>query len=424
MDDRSISLNDDDELQEEENSTSEETPQEALPEFPEEAFTGLFKSYRDLVEPCTEAPAAYHWVTFLTMTGLLLGRKLSISHPLPLYPNFYSLLIGTTGLNRKSTALNFGRRELLKKIENDIVVVTGALSSEGIYAKLAAKDDTRLLLYCDEMRSFLKIANRQATSDIIPRLNSLFGCPDDDDLTRRHDSIRAIRPFVSFIAGTPKEWLTDAIGTGEIMGGFVNRFLLVSGVIEKSIAFPESPDKDAAKRLLGQLTQIIDRCATEPVEMTWSNEARTIYEKFYNAWHERQRSRPDSTAAITNRISDHIVKIGMVYSIQEGHTEMTDSAIATAIKIGEYLERTALTIFGDTGVSNQGRIEHMIVTRLENNSRTMGLRELRLSIGGKADTNQFNQALSSLERADMIRIVPPLSDSKNKQTKMVFLLRT
>jgi hypothetical protein len=422
VDNDTISLNDGEPLQEEEYTSEDPQQAAALPDFPEEAFTGLFKSYLDLVGPCTEAPAPYHWVTFLTMTGLLLGRKLSIAHPLPLYPNFYSLLIGTTGLNRKSTALNFGRRELLNKIQNDIVVVTGALSSEGIYEKLV-KTDTRLLLYCDEMRSFLKIANRQATSDIIPRLNSLFGCPDDDDLTRRHDSITAIRPFVSFIAGTPKEWLTDAIGTGEIMGGFVNRFLLVAGVIEKSIAFPEPPNKDAAKRLLGKLNQIIDQCANEPVEMTWSGEARTIYERFYNTWHHRQRSRPDSTAAITNRISDHIVKIGMVYSIQGGHTEMTDDAIATAIKIGDYLERTAIAIFGDTSMSVQGRIEHMIVTRLENNNNTMALRDLRLAIGGKADTTQFNQALLNLDKADIIRVVPPLNDTKSKMTRMVFLLR-
>ena len=102
---------------------------------------------------------------------------------------------------------------------------------------------------------------------------------------------------------------------------------------------------------------------------------------------------------------------------------MTDNAIATAIKIGGYLERTALTIFGDAGVSNQGRIEQMIVTRLENNGRAMGLRQLRLSIGGKADTAQFNQALSNLDKADMIRIVPPLSDAKSKQTRTVFLLK-
>ena len=407
----------------EECETTNESEQSAAIEFPAEAFTGLFKRYVDLVGPCTEAPAVYHWVTFLTMSGLLFGRNVSIAHPLPLYPNFYSLLIGTTGLNRKSTALSFARRELLNKTQNDIKVITGALSSEGLYEELAKREATHLLLYCDEMRSLLNVARRQGTADIIPRLNTLYGCPESDDLTRRHDSVLIKLPFVSFIAGTPKEWLTDAIGAGEIMGGFVNRFLLVEGIIERSIAFPEPPDKEAVKRFIGDLQRIIDQCTNEPVEMTWSGGARTLYETFYHAWHERQRLRPDMTAAITNRISDHILKIGMVYSAHEGSREITDDAIATAIKIGNYLEQTAIGIFGETSTSVQGRIEHMIITRLERNNNMMGLRELRLAIGGKADTTQFNQALVNLEKAEIIRIIPPLSDMQTRKAKTVFLLK-
>src|SRR4030095_9261720 len=169
VDNETIPLNDGVAL--EEDYASEDSQRAAIsPDFPEEAFTGLFKNYRDLVEPCTEAPPSYHWVTFLTMTGLLLGRSVFIRFPFPLYPNFYSLLIGRTGIDRKSTAMKCGDHEILKRIPNNIVYVKGALSSEGIYETLGKQDRTRLLLYCDEMRSFLNIANRQGTSDIIPRL--------------------------------------------------------------------------------------------------------------------------------------------------------------------------------------------------------------------------------------------------------------
>ena len=129
------------------------------------------------------------------------------------------------------------------------------------------------------------------------------------------------------------------------------------------------------------------------------------------------------TAAITNRISDHILKIGMVYSAHEASREITDDAIATAIKIGNYLEQTAIGIFGETSTSVQGRIEHMIITRLERNNNMMGLRELRLAIGGKADTTQFNQALVNLEKAEIIRIIPTLSDTQTRKPKTVFLLK-
>jgi hypothetical protein len=424
VDNETIPLNGAEKLQQEDDTGEDPQQTAALPDFPEEAFTGLFKSYRDLVEPCTEAPAPYHWVTFLTMTGLLLGRNVFIRSPFPLYPNFYSLLVGSTGLNRKSTTMTFGVREILHKIPNNIVYVPGALSSEGIYEELSKRDATRLLLYCDEMRSFLTVANRQGTSDIIPRLNTLYGCPDNDGLTRRGQSTVVKFPFVSLIAGTPKEWLTSAIGDGEIMGGFINRFMCVEGVSDRDVPFPPQPDAAASRHFIEELNKRVDHCSNSPVEMKWSAGAQTLYQVFYCAWRERQRSRSGETAAITNRITDHVVRIAMMYSVLEGHAEITDNTIATAIKIGEYLEGTALNIFGDTGVSTQGRIERMIITRLENNGGSMGLRELRLDIGGKADTNPFNQALLNLEKADMIRILPPLSDAKNKQKKFVFLLRT
>jgi hypothetical protein len=189
MDNETMSLMDGEASQDDESSSEE--PEEAAPtDFPDEAFTGLFKSYLELVGPCTEAPSSYHWVTCLTMTGLLLGRNVFVRSPFPLYPNFYSLLIGPTGLNRKSTSMTFGVREILHKIPNNIVYVPGALSSEGIYEELSKRSGCQLLLYCDEMRSLLNVAGRQGTADILPRLNSLYGCPDADGLTRRGHSTK------------------------------------------------------------------------------------------------------------------------------------------------------------------------------------------------------------------------------------------
>ena len=402
VDNETKSLSDGEALPDEDYS-SEATEQAAPTDFPEEAFTGLFKSYLDLVGPCTEAPSSYHWVTCLTMTGLLLGRNVSIRSPFPLYPNFYSLLIGPTGINRKSTAMTFGVREILNKIQNNIVYVTGALSSEGIYEELSKQSGCRLLLYCDEMRSLLNVARRQGTADILPRLNSLYGCPDIDGLTRRGNSTKVEFPFVSLIAGTPKEWLTSAISDGEIMGGFVNRFLCVDGISTKDIPFTPQPSLDAARRFIEHLTKVIDLCSL-PLEMKWSAGAKTLYEKFYCAWRERQRSRSGETAAITNRITDHVAKIGMVYSVSDEQTEMTDHGIATAIQIGDYLERTAISIFGDSGLSKQGRVEQMIINRLKANGGMMEYRKLQRALGGKTEAESFVRAIKNLITAEVIKV--------------------
>jgi hypothetical protein len=404
VDNETIPLIDGEALQGED-QTGDDSQQSAPPDFPEEAFTGLFKSYLDLVGPCTEAPSSYHWVTCLTMTGLLLGRSVFIRSPFPLYPNFYSLLIGPTGLNRKSTAMTFGVREILNKVQHNIVYVPGALSSEGIYEELSKRSGCQLLLYCDEMRSLLNVAGRQGTADILPRLNSLYGCPDTDGLTRRGNSTKVEFPFVSLIAGTPKEWLTSAISDGEIMGGFVNRFLCVDGISRRDIPFTPQPSPDASRHFIEQLNKVIDLCSL-PVEMNWSAGAQTLFEKFYCAWRERQRSRSGETAAITNRITDHVVKIGMVYSVSEEQTEMTDDAIARAIQIGDYLERTAVSIFGDTGLSKQGRVEQMIISRLKANGGMMEYRALQRALGSKTEAESFVRAIKNLVTAEAIKVMP------------------
>src|SRR5262249_22702200 len=230
---------------------------------------------------------------------------------------------------------------------------------------------------------------------------------DSDDLTRsRGQCIKIDHPFVSFIAGTPKEWLTDAIGSGEIMGGFVNRFLPIEGMSNKSIPFPNPADDQTAKQLAAELTKIIDQCTTVPVEMKWSAGATGIYEKFYNAWHHRQSSLSNDMAAITNRIPIHVVKIAVVYSILDGQFEITDHAIATAIQIGDYLERTAVSIFGDTGLSRQGRVEQMIISRLKANGGMMEYRKLQRAVGGKTDAESFVRAIRTLIMAEAIKVMP------------------
>jgi hypothetical protein len=205
------------------------------------------------------------------------------------------------------------------------------------------------------------------------------------------------------IAGTPKEWLISAISDGEIMGGFVNRFLCVDGISTRDIPFTPQPSPDASRRFIEDLNKVIDLCSN-PIEMKWSAGARTLFEKFYCAWRERQRSRSGETAAITNRITDHVVKIAMLYSLSEEQTEITDNAIATAIRIGEYLERTAISIFGDTGLSKQGRVEQMIISRLKSNGGMMEYRELQRTLGGKTDGESFIRAIKTLQLAEQIKL--------------------
>jgi len=397
----------------------EELSQEALPEFPKEAWMGLFKDYKDLVGGSTEAPDEYHWVVFLTIVGLILGRNVYLTNPHPLYPNFFSALIGPTGISRKSTALRFGE-QLLAKMGSEVEILHGVVSSEGIYQRLSHKDGTYLLIYSDEFRSLIQVAKRSGTSDIIPKLNSLYGCPEVDSVDRRSDPIKVNRPFVSLITGSPLGWLENAFGTEEVVGGFLNRFLFVVGTEKPPIPFPMPPDDAKWAAFLEKLNQAVESWKEKPLSMGWTEEAMKLYKEFYQNWHRRQKTLLDDIAALTNRMPDHIVKIAMVYSALEGRKNIAADSIAAAIAVGNYLEQITHSLFGDVTLTSAGRVENMIINRLRGNQGAMEFRKLRQSLGGKVDSESFNRSIANLQKADVIKILQPGTAGVTKKT--VFLL--
>ena len=176
-------------------------------------------------------------------------------NPRPLFPNFYVLLMGSTGDDRKSTALYYAQEAVSHLGMTDQVdMLHGIQSSEAVYDSLSRMDGAKSLAYCDEFRSLLSVAKRKGTQDIIPRLASLYYCPARDSLNRHEDSTLVVNPFLSLIAATPAEYVQDLLGNMEIDGGFLNRFLTITGEVKEWKAI--APRPSGWDRFVGQVRDI------------------------------------------------------------------------------------------------------------------------------------------------------------------------
>ena len=120
----------------------ESSSEEIIKEFPSVAWSGLFKRWREIAAPCTEASLESLWGAFLIAAGLILGRTIWRSSPRPIYPNFYLLLLGQTGDSRKSTVIYLAE-QLLQRVGIEIQTIRGIVSTEGLLEALAQKDETR-----------------------------------------------------------------------------------------------------------------------------------------------------------------------------------------------------------------------------------------------------------------------------------------
>jgi hypothetical protein len=388
----------------------EQSPLDCAPlQFPEAAWSGLFGQWRDVVAPCTEAPLEFLWASFLVNVGLMLGRNVWIESPQPLYPNFYVLLLGQTGDARKSTALWLAR-QLLKRIDKDIEIVTGIVSTEGLFDRLAKHDDTRALGYVDEFRSLLSVGRRQGTRDLLPKLNSLIYCPDQETIDRRKDPTTVIRPFFSLISATAQDYVSDLLSDLELSGGMLNRFLMVAGDEQPPKAIVQAPS-DQEWSVIASRLQVVRDQYSEPRRMLWSKEAQGLWTGFYTEWRTVRKGWDNKSQSLTARIQEHIQKIAMVYATLAGEALISARTLATAITIGEWLEKTILRLFEDVGLDAFSRAEQTVLKIVRDRRRIprRGLQQMvsKRGINGRL----FGDVLKSLAANEHIVEFPETTAS-------------
>ena len=197
--------------------------------------------------------------------------------PRPLFPNFYILLLGQTGDSRKSTCLWLAS-EFLRNIGEDTRLLEGVVSTEGLVEALAVREETKALIYSDEFRALLAVARRKGTMDILPRLNSLYYCPEKSTVDRVKNPTTAIRPFVSLISATPQEYVDDLLCDLDVTGGFLNRFLIVTGDEQAPKPIVRTPSGDQWDRLAMNVQVACDKASGH---IEFSPDALERWKDFY-----------------------------------------------------------------------------------------------------------------------------------------------
>lgn len=407
---------------EEINDESEHTDDQIIRKFPQVAWTGLFAKWRDIVAPCTEASLESLWSAFLIAAGLILGRSVWRSSPRPLYPNFFLLLLGQTGDSRKSTVIWLAE-ELLQRVGVNIQTIRGIVSTEGLLEALAQQEDTRALGYADEFRSLLSVAKRKGTQDIIPRLQSLHSCPREDTITRREKSTTAIKPFFSFITATPQAFVDDLLGEMEITGGFLNRFVIVTGETQEPKPLVKPPTDAAWDSVVMPLREVYERSTANPHQIEFTSDAEQLWIDFYTQWRTKRTTCNPKIADLSARTFEHVLKMALVYSALASEQMITPRSLATAIALGGWLESNALSLFGDTGLDRRTKAQNAIVGRLKKaKDHQMYVRDLQRGLNAKVTGADFRDGLKILADNEQIRVSEIVHSSGQKRKVATLIL--
>jgi hypothetical protein len=385
--------------------TNEPTPRsQASPQFcepPDDCFRGWIGRYVELVENTTEASDAYHLGTALTVAGAILGRRAWCTYGgSPIYPNLFSLLVGTAGGSRKDTAVKRGiyARDILSSgmameaTEEPYRLITDAGSSQGLIDVLA--ESPTVVLYLTELAKLTRNARRSGTSDLMPTLLQAWDAPNVMETITRANAARAERPFLSLIACIQPEILATEFGGEDSDSGLTSRFLYFCGQGKGTpMPDPPAPDANGMRLLYRELVELRDVIRPDRGLLIDEGSRRV-----WAAWYARDYRRTVSNAAedrMRTRLAAQAKRIALIYAASEGDTHVRPEHLTAALALVEWQWGEVTKIAADWGASSGVALERRITQTLGNGP--MPLWRLRQAVEGpRWDIEAFDRVTRSM----------------------------
>lgn len=340
------------------------TARKEFVDIPETALTGWIGDYARTMLPTTEAPLAFHVGVGLTIAGSLIGRHVYSQYGTdPLYANLYTLLVGRSGRTRKDTAIKRATRVLFdvaptgsKIIQHGIGIATDVGSATKLIDLLAKHPNT--LLYLTEFTRLMGNARRQSTDTIIPTLMEAFDTPTVMQNNSMANPIEAVYPYLSIIAATQPEILSDTMSGADMNSGFANRWLFICGNLGEPNPLPPVLDRAVVGKLLVDLWDA-KHSYTAGTALRLSAEA----EKDWRAWYiaDFNRESPSSEEdAMRARHAVLIQKVALIYAIADQATRIERNHLAIGIAIIEWMWDQTRHLMPFWGRTIDGQIEARI----------------------------------------------------------------
>lgn len=382
------------------------------PELPEEVWQGLYGDYRDLVAGTTEAPDNYHYACFAVALGATLGRRIHVYHARRLFPNFYICLVGRTAITRKDTA-RYRTQRLLNDLHSEenqenpqFQILPGIGSAEGLLDALGGERKV-VVLSESELLSLLAKARQEALSNLIPKLTSLFDCPDLETLKTRQRTVVCKEPFLSISSGTTLAWLQKALTEKDIYGGFANRFIFVHGNPKPPLPFPPKVDADAYTALLAKINDIrlwAERLQRSEAsgELVVPDTTKAMFADYYAEYHKRCAAET-LPATLIPRVQTFVWKFGLLYAAMAASEQILPEHLEPAILAGNYFEKSVVQIFHTFGASRGKQVEEKLLAFLRSKGRGVPILQRDVYRALNLSATELEQAAKPLERLGFIK---------------------
>lgn len=282
---------------------------------------GLLADYLEYTA-AQESPEDFHlWIALGLISSVLSRNVWTPRGFFQLYPNLYIVLVGDSGVVRKSTALNIGLG-VLREAMPSMGMISEKLTTQALFNFLSEERKNRGksvgTLVSPELKVFLGESSRDP--QLLPILTDLYDCPDSriyTTMTRGKEEVKDA--YIVMLAGTTEEWFKTSLSEESVGGGFTSRLLMIhKQETEKAkVAFPEDMAPEAMKcrdNVIHDLRVI----STLKGPFRWDREAKEWFESWYGLYDVRRHI--PQMRGYASRKQDYLTKLAMLVSISKNDT--------------------------------------------------------------------------------------------------------
>jgi len=247
----------------------------ATPDFPVEVMAGAAREFADIYSGCVEVPRQFFFMSYLTCLGNIVADQLTLTSFINHQPRLYTLLLGKSGVDRKSTAIS-KTVEFFESAQTDLKVCRGAGSAEGLQKTLERSH--KLVLFLDEFKQFIGKCKIDS-SVLLPCVNTLFESNRYESQTSQKEIVlRDV--YLSLLAASTVATYENTWSKHFTDIGFNNRLWLVAGSAEQQFAIPPRLPEGAEEKLKQHLQDVI-RFARDHRELDLTPDAKRLYVHWY-----------------------------------------------------------------------------------------------------------------------------------------------
>ncbi len=304
--------------------------------IPEDSLLHLYLESRSILE----TPWSYDLAICLSVVGAMLKRTCWIDQKrFRVYPNMSTLLVGHSGIG-KDTAID-GGEEIIKELGN--VAIIGGRTSETITDSLYKLGDPAVaVILAGELSEFFGPKDYQ--KGMMETITDLMSTKAWKDISLKSDKEqrRIMRPTLTMLGGSTRDWLHSAMPEHAMNGGFYPRFLILcEDQTKRQVAWVKysipQEELEAADRAMGGFVIGLREAlgvAGAIGEMVPRDGGQEAYERFYS---ERERYFSPQASPYAHRCRDTALRIAMISAVCRLHTYIDRHDVEFAAHLIEYV---------------------------------------------------------------------------------------